>query len=176
MIRPSECMYIRIDPLTNHSEWKAKYCILWLVCRLVAQAVCDMNVNEDKLSSSPGHFGAGHVRNLSLYTCLKSTHQLFYSSSSEPITEGLSQHSKNDFKVFFDSAIWVSPSMHEISFFISHFKGIILLLLKSVDCHFAMKSTEILEADVDNSFPSEGFYTLLYIIDVYYNQNRLIIY
>lgn len=59
--------------------------------------------------------------------------------------------------------------MHEISFFISLFKGIILLLLKSVDCHFAMKSTEILEADVDNSFLSERFYTLLYIIDVYYN-------
>lgn len=69
MIRPSECMYIRIDPLTNHSEWKAKYCILWLVCRLVAQAVCDMNVNEDKLSSSPGHFGNPSLHLVMLETC-----------------------------------------------------------------------------------------------------------
>lgn len=69
MIRPSECMYIRIDPLTNHSEWKAKYCILWLVCRLVAQAVCDMNVNEDKLSSSPGHFGDPSLHLVMLETC-----------------------------------------------------------------------------------------------------------
>lgn len=60
MIRPSECMYIRIDP---------QYCILWLVCRLVAQAVCDMNVNEDKLSSSPGHFGDPSLHLVMLETC-----------------------------------------------------------------------------------------------------------
>lgn len=59
--------------------------------------------------------------------------------------------------------------MYEIFFFIFYFKGIILFFLKSVDCYFVMKFIEILEVDVDNLFFSEGFYILLYIIDVYYN-------
>lgn len=59
--------------------------------------------------------------------------------------------------------------MYEIFFFIFFFKGIILFFLKSVDCYFVMKFIEILEVDVDNLFFSEGFYILLYIIDVYYN-------
>lgn len=63
----------------------------------------------------------------------------------------------------------VSFSMYEIFFFIFYFKGIILFFLKSVDCYFVMKFIEILEVDVDNLFFSEGFYILLYIIDVYYN-------
>lgn len=58
MIRFLECMYICIDLFINYFEWKVKYCILWLVCRLV----CDMNVNEDKLFSLFGYFG-----DLSLY-------------------------------------------------------------------------------------------------------------
>lgn len=72
-------------------------------------------------------------------------------------------------KFFFDLVIWVSFSMYEIFFFIFFFKGIILFFLKSVDCYFVMKFIEILEVDVDNLFFSEGFYILLYIIDVYYN-------
>lgn len=62
MIRFLECMYICIDLFINYFEWKVKYCILWLVCRLVVQVVCDMNVNEDKLFSLFGYFG-----DLSLY-------------------------------------------------------------------------------------------------------------
>lgn len=62
MIRFLECMYICIDLFINYFEWKVKYCILWLVCRLVVQVVCDMNVNEDKLFGLFGYFG-----DLSLY-------------------------------------------------------------------------------------------------------------
>lgn len=89
MIRFLECMYICIDLFINYFEWKVKYCILWLVCRLVVQVVCDMNVNEDKLFSLFGYFGVGYVRNLLLYICLKSIYQLFYLFFLELIIEGL---------------------------------------------------------------------------------------
>lgn len=91
--------------------------ILWLVCRLVVQAISDMNVNEDKLSSSPGHFGdlsltPGHVRNLSLHLSKEHTLAILFIFLRIKVSRGCLNTQKIIFKLWIISCIRGSLSMH----------------------------------------------------------------